>query len=304
VASGWKRAAEVLLAKSGAVSAIRKGSSPSTLILAYHNIVPAGEAAAGDLSLHLDQEVFGNQLDLLMSCGEVITLAEGATRTSSSGDGLRIVITFDDAYRGAMTAGVAELQKRDLPATVFVPTGLVGTDGFWWDRLGAGSGTGLELRIREEGLTLHRGDGDRILQWAKSVGLTIAAMPGHSKPVSERELLHPLLYGGITYGAHTWSHANLAELTQTEAHAEMKTSKEWLVSRTDRYVDWLAYPYGLHSASAATIAGELFVGALRVDGGLYERRGSKTSPPHTIPRVNVPRDLTLEGLSLRLAGLL
>ncbi|MEM7417566.1 MAG: polysaccharide deacetylase family protein [Gemmatimonadota bacterium] len=303
MASGWKRGIEIVLARSGAAAAARWANGPSTVILSYHNIVPTGASAVGDRSLHIDQAAFGAHLDLLQTQGDVVGLSSLSAPAASRSRRPRIVITFDDAYRGTMTAGVDELERRGLPGTVFVPPGLLGSTGFWWDLLTPIGADGLDPHFRDRALNELEGRGDKVMAEAGANGLPIAALPSHAVAVEESELLDGGVYDGVTFAAHTWSHANLSALSREDARNEMQQSQNWLASRSDRYVDWFSYPYGLFSPSVVEDA-SMFEGALRVDGGLAERRGAANGPPNRIPRVNVPRGLSLEGLALRIAGVL
>ena len=183
---------------------------------------------------------------------------------------------------------------------MFVPTGLLGGEGFWWDLL-AVDGEPLEPAVRDHVLEQLQGDGSRAVAWAREQGHPIADLPGHALPLTENELLD-LESEGLTLGAHTVSHANLPVLAESEVRNELLESRRWLEQRTSRYVDWLAYPYGQYDDRVARVAGEVFEGALRVDGGLIVR--SKPTPPHRVPRINVPRGLTPDGLLLRLSGLI
>ena len=298
MAKGWKRWAEIGLARGGSAALALRGRRSDVAILAYHNIIPTGETLVGDQSLHIDQAVFAAQLDLVRRHADVVALSK--IHLPPSGSRLRVAITFDDAYRGTMTAGLAELDKRGLPATVFVPTGLMGGAGFWWDRL-TFPGLPLDLAARDHVLRTLQGDGDRAVSWAEEASRTLMELPDHAKPVNEQELLACDM-PGLSLGAHTVTHANLPTLSEIAVLRELTESKQWLQSRTDRYVDWLAYPYGYHDDAVVRVASDVFDGALRVDGGLF-RSGSDTNP-HRVPRINVPRGLSLDGLLLRLSGLI
>jgi peptidoglycan/xylan/chitin deacetylase (PgdA/CDA1 family) len=304
VASRWKRLIEVGLAGTGVASVLSRLRTPTSIVLAYHNIVPTGQPVSGDSSLHVDQETFAAQLEFLDSHATIVPLDQIRPGPHIPGRDIRVAVTFDDAYRGAMTAGLEELAKRGLPATVFVSPGLLGSEGFWWDRLTVDSSSALPDGVRDHALNHSRGIATEVLSWARREGYGVGSPPAHATPVTESELLDSDLYDGLTVGAHTWSHPNLAALSEIEAVTEMTRSKEWLASRTARYVDWLAYPYGLHSPSVVKSASLIFEGALRVEGGAAERRGRWVASPHTMPRVNVPRGLSIEGLALRIAGLL
>jgi len=282
---------------------IGRSRRPTAAVLAYHNIVPDGESAVGDLSLHLGQRAFADQLDFLLERCEVVALEDLASGSGPLQGPMRLALTFDDAYDGTMTAGVEELRSRNLPATVFVPPGLLGSDGFWWDRLSPGRDDPLSSSLRSYALESLAGQQDRILEWAGTRGLGIGNLPSHARPASEETLLEGAAYPRITLGSHTWSHPNLAKLDSEALHSELDLSKTWLRSRAPRYIDWLAYPYGLRTDEVVAEVASRFDGALLIDGGLVEVRGRWRAPPHSLPRINVPRGLTLEGLAIRLAGL-
>lgn len=307
MAKGWKRAVERMLSGSGLARLAERRRRPTLVILAYHNIVPAGEGLVGDVSLHVDQRTFAEQLDWLLERRTVVPL-EAALAEHREGPALpaeptRVAVTFDDAYRGTMSAGLEELKKRGLPGTVFVPPGLLGSDGFWWDRLAPVGGRPLDPRVREHVLVSLRGRTSEIVEWAHAEGLPLQELPAHARPVTEVELLDAARTPGLTLGAHTWTHPNLGRLDGAELTHELSRPKEWLEARTDRYVNSLAYPYGLTSESAEVEAAELFDGALLVSGGAAVIRGEWVGAPARIPRVNVPRGLSLDGLALRLAGI-
>jgi peptidoglycan/xylan/chitin deacetylase (PgdA/CDA1 family) len=308
VATGWKRAVERLASSSGLARALATLRAPSTTILAYHNIVPTGEPLAGDVSLHVDQAAFARQLDFLLEWTDVVPL-EAIEQPSNKSMGAggrrpRVVITFDDAYRGTMSAGVQELRARNLSATVFVPPGLLGQGSFWWDALAPAGGAPLAPEARAHALGPLAGRQADILEWADARRMPLAQLPEHARPADEATLQAGAGYEGLALGAHTWSHPNLAALAANEARDELQRSRTWLAARAPRYVDWLAYPYGLRTDETVALASEHFRGALLISGGLARTRGRDAGPRHALPRVNIPRGLTLEGLALRLAGLL
>lgn len=295
---------ERLVVRSGIARALASRKAPAAAVLAYHNIVPSGEVAAGDVGLHVDQRELGDQLDFLAEWGDVVALAALEVGAADRGaDRPRLVVTFDDAYTGSLTAGVAELEARELSATVFVPPGLLGEPAFWWDALAPGAGQALAPAVRAHALEALQGRQERILAWAKEERLPVAALPEHARPASEATLIEAARYRHLTLGAHTWSHPNLASIGPADSREEHHRTKAWLTERAPRYIDWLAYPYGLYTDETVALASECFDGAVSIDGGLARSRGA-WGRRHALPRINVSRGLTLDGLALRLAGLL
>ncbi|MEJ2539781.1 MAG: polysaccharide deacetylase family protein [Gemmatimonadota bacterium] len=277
--------------------------APSGVILAYHNIVPRGEPAAGDLSLHLDQATFGDQLDLLAETYDVVTVDDLVATDWETSDRPRAALTFDDAYLGTLTAGVEELTRRGMPGTVMVAPGILGRPT-WWDLLAPDGGGPVPDELREHCLNQLRGRQEEILAWAEREGLRRSDLPDHAVPASPEAVVEAGRTPGISLGAHTWSHPNLARHSAAECQDEYARCRAWLQGQDVRYSDWLAYPYGLYTRDAVELARTQFQGGLRVEGGLAWRRGQPTAPQGVLPRINIPRGMSLEGMRLRLTAFL
>lgn len=317
-----KRAVEQLLA-SGLAPFQSRRNRGGVLVLAYHNVVPAGASPVGDRSLHLSRKSFGDQLDVLqdrhcvVSLEDVIRPGDGTQdedpgRADRPDRRLRVVITFDDAYRGAMTCGLDELSRRGLPATVFVSPGTLGADGFWWDKLAmiqgstgdgtkGGDGSSARRLDREFLIEEKAGRGSTILSHARRVGRPFGPAAEHARPVSEDELVRSARRPGVTFGAHGWSHANLAQLSDGELRQELTRPLRWLREKLgDAALPALAYPYGRYSACAGDAARRAgYRAAFTVDGGPFE---PKEEDRLFLPRTNIPAGVSLDGFRLRLMG--
>lgn len=298
-----KQAAEKAAVGTGLCALVRRSRWDATLVLAYHDVVPDDAAPAGDTSLHLPRARFADQLDMLVEHYQVVALEElGSPRPEGSPP--RAVITLDDAYRGAVTAGVEELVDRGLPATIFAAPDLLGGQTLWWDVL-APRGGSLHPRLREHLLDELEGRQQAIFGWSGRQGRRSDTMPSHATTASEVELVEASGQPGITVGSHSCSHPNLARLDREEITAELRRARDRLRSMVgDSWIPWLAYPYGRTSEAVRRAAEHTgHVGALLVEGGLA--RGSLEDPDarFAVPRVNVPAGASREGFLLRAAGL-
>ena len=269
------------------------------IVLAYHNIIPDDAAAAGDRSLHLRRSRFAEHLDVLLDFYDVIPLTHILLDRPRDARPA-VAITFDDAYRGALTLGATELQVRQLPATMFAAPGLLGGDSFWWDAL-AGAAD-LRTDVREYALRELRGDGAPVRAWAASAGLPVQEMPEWGRPGTESELAAWAKVNSFAVAVHTWRHANLSRLAANELSDELAKPLEWLRNRLGgRVLPWLTYPYGVSTAASAAAARALgYDVALAVSGGWLPR---PIADPYLLPRLNIPAGLTANGLRLRLAGI-
>ncbi|MFN2564897.1 MAG: polysaccharide deacetylase family protein [Gemmatimonadaceae bacterium] len=296
-----KAATEQLLLSSGITALARRRRRADVLILAYHNVVPDDTASCGDEPLHLSRSRFAAQLDLLAETHDVVPLADALTGRAGRRDRPRAVITFDDAYRGALTLGAAELALRRMPATVFVAPAFVGGAAFWWDRVVLPPPGEERSAFRTRALEECAGRDAAVRELALQCGFTEREVPSYARCASEWELTESGSSGTFTLGSHSWSHPNLAAVSGSVVREELARPLVWLRGRFMGVLPVLAYPYGRFSdatVAAARAAG--YSAALRNDGG-WLRRG-QTDALRT-PRVDIPSGLSSAGFALRAAGL-
>ncbi|HEX2188968.1 MAG TPA: polysaccharide deacetylase family protein [Longimicrobiaceae bacterium] len=298
-----KHSLEKVLCRGGFTAAARALRGTGALVLAYHDVVPHGESCEGDRSLHLPQRDFARQLELIARTHDVVPL-DSLLAPPAPSRRPRVVITFDDAYRGAVTAGVEELARRGLPATIFVAPAFVDGGSFWWDALARPGSGGLAPEVRARCLGALRGRDAEIRRWARDEGLLLREPPPHQTGATLDELRAAAATPGITLAAHTWSHPSLPALGPEELEEEMVRPLAWLRERFPGVLPWLSYPYGHASPvveEAARSAG--YLGAFRVEGGWMPGDPADLRP-YALPRSNVPAGASLEHFELRTSGLL
>lgn len=285
---------ERLLVDGGVTRLSARLRAGRTLILGYHNVIRERETFDGNRSAHLDFDDFRRQLDLLQESGQVRPL-EAVLRGDEPSETPAYVLTFDDAYRGAVRNALPELRERGLPATVFVSPGLLGTDGFWWDV--------VPVPPWEHPAPLGelRGEDAAVKQWAREAGMRLRVVPPSMWACDPAELEAEVSGTSITLGCHTWSHPNLARLEDEEVGDQILRALEWLRAGRSRWIPWIAYPYGLSTESVRRMASRLGLeGGVRITGGWLPQ---SVQDPMDLPRLNVPAGMTERGFLLRLAGL-
>ena len=273
------------------------------LVLAYHNVVPDGMLGRGDASLHLGLSGFRRQLDLICSACRPVCLGDVLSGDwKGQGNMMAVAITFDDAYRGAISLAIPELEKRGAPATVFVAPGILGDRTLWWDALATTEHGGVPPHLRDRILEEGRGrcDGAREVTGIEKVEW--CEMPELMRTVGEEELLTLRGRPGIRVGSHSWSHPSLVRFPAADLSRELELPRAWLRERFgDSYLDVLAYPYGHcspHVERASYAAG--YEAALDLRGGTADP--DDPARRFRMARNNVPQGLSIPGLSLRLAG--
>lgn len=265
----------------------RRTSPGDRLILAYHNVVPAGSPGCGDRSLHLPVDRFEAQLQCLREETDVVALDE-LLRAGHSRARLA-AITFDDAYASALALGVAACVSRNMPCTVFVAPALLGQVPTWDTMAQQGQWSESD---RHRFLWEQRGLGAPALGDATTDNLRIATEP---------ELLAACGQRGVTVGNHTMHHANLGALSTAEAAAELTEAGEWLRARFPAAAPVVAYPYGIApSDCGAAVPPAGLTHGLEVTGGWW--RAGHPVAPLSVPRWNVPAGLSVRGFRVRVRG--
>lgn len=287
-------AVELTGTASGLSSLARRAHRSTVAVLAYHNVVQPEDAGHGDASLHMPLPDFLEQLDRLAQTHRIVDLETAFD--SSRSDRPRAVITFDDAYRGAVTLALPELARRRLPVVVFTSPGLLGAHSTWWDDL-AGAGL-LSPEARLSALVDEAGRADAV---------RARFMDGHHAPhlpesygIATPQELRDHCGGIVSLGSHAWAHEHLPSLGDTELQENLARTRQWLAEFESPASSWLALPYGEGSPDISRTAQTVgHAGVLRINGGLWKTGHDRV----LLPRINVPAGISLRGLELRTSGL-
>lgn len=272
-------------------------------ILAYHNIIPEGESPAGERTLHMPQNRFRAHLAALEAHYEVVPLTESTLERRSGQSRPRVVITFDDAYVGALTAGVGELARFGFPATFFVCPGRLGGQTFWWDHLAEEYGGVLPVSVRDRALFEFEGRSELVLAALSASPSKPNFLPTWMTSADEALLRSVVGISGISLAAHSWSHPNLSAVSEADIERELTESLLWIQNTGPAGHPWLGWPYGLDSPLARQVARRVgFAAAFLVSGGWW--RPELDFDRFALPRYDVPGGLGAEGLALRLMGFL
>jgi peptidoglycan/xylan/chitin deacetylase (PgdA/CDA1 family) len=104
----------------------------SGTVIAYHAVGPCPEASDPE-NLFMPVERFAEQMAYLARRHRVVPLEAVVHETAPRGS---VAITFDDGFRSVLTEAAPVLRRHGFPATVFVPTGWLGSRASWYDAPG------------------------------------------------------------------------------------------------------------------------------------------------------------------------
>jgi peptidoglycan/xylan/chitin deacetylase (PgdA/CDA1 family) len=288
----------------------RRLDGTRAVVLMYHRVLPAADAgrSAVEAGMFVTPETFERHLEWLVEYFRVLPLHEVTARIAR-GQSLppcACALTFDDGWRDNHDFALPALANRGLPATIFVVTDRVGSDGAFWPDEVCRRMAGLSVSAQRALLAplgipprgdpvaalldhlkgLPRGARESLLDRLRSKSRDPAA--------GERELmdwteLDRLAHAGIDIEAHGATHAILTVAPGTEVEQELRSARERLRERGHGRHALLAYPSGAYDETVKQLArGAGYTAAFTTESGL----ASPISDPMAIPRVGLHDDVS------------
>lgn len=295
----------VALARLGGLARALAGRS-HPVILMYHRVAAT---AVDPWGLSVAPATFERQMAYLARTRRPVHLDWLAAELRAGRRPRRAVaVTFDDAYRDVLQNAWPVLVRHQVPATVFVVSGAIGSeDGYWWDELAelvlgrpvlpttlpleAPEAEAARARGDREGLHLALWQALRLLDPARraealrSLAGAYGDPPIPRAPVMTEAELQAIREGGLVrLGVHSVTHPSLPSLPKEAQRAEMAQSRREVERIAGRPAPSLAYPFGDHDATTIRVARELgFDHAVGVEAGPARDWRQRFS----LPRVDV-----------------
>jgi len=173
--------------------------------------------------------------------------------------GRHIQVTFDDGYLDNYEVAYPLLKSHGISATFFIATGMLDSPRVpWWDE--------IAWIVRGSKKTLPGGEPEqgKVIQTLCSVYRALSAdkkeafvkfladameterpTPADAKGLwMSWDMVRSMRAGGMRFGGHTVSHAELARLTRQEQAREIIGCKERLEVELSEPMTTFSYPYG------------------------------------------------------------
>ena len=237
--------------------------APGVIVLTYHRILGDEPSLPG-----ISVARFAEQMRWVRdNCDPIgpdalVERTRGARRAKPA-----LLVTFDDGYRSYHDLAYPVLKKYDIPAAVFLVTGLIDEPGtLWTDRLqwavltsprtsicvpwfNGGTPISLTDRGARQAFSLAaRGDlktipnGVRVERVEELIGMLGGTLPRARQMVSWDEVRCTMDL--TTYGGHTHTHPILSQLDRAGATLEIRTCRDRISEETGRTPRYFAYPNG------------------------------------------------------------
>jgi len=239
----------------------RLGANCSARILSYHSI---GDHPADPYAVRTED--FANQMAYLAERFTVLSMDQLADRLGEEKPlpPRAVAVTLDDGYRDSYTQAYPILARLGIPATIFLPVGLIGSHT---------SVRAVDSMIQAEFLT-----------WDQVREMDSGAL--------------------VAFGSHTMSHVSLTRLPSSELEYELARSKAELEAQIGRRVPGFAYPYGtvrdFNPEMARAVAAAGYSWAVTGVSGVNHRRSSL----FTLRRTKIESDINMSVFVKALEGAL
>lgn len=269
-------------------------------VLLYHRIADPADPAFFGLTSNVSATpaMFASELDHLVRHYQVIDIETflAWVRGEKQLPPRAVLITFDDGYRDNLLAAVPELERRGLPAVLFLTTDYVAdARPFFWDVIAEafrrtartsgelpllghcawGQDCNARDRLADElcghAIGLSQADVAAVV----SALTEVLAVEHIERPPPGTHVdwddVRELERRGVAVCPHTRSHIALKALDAPEIEAEIAGSAAAIAAETGLRRPLFAYPYGRPTdftpASAAVLRRLGFVAAFRSNGG-------------------------------------
>jgi peptidoglycan/xylan/chitin deacetylase (PgdA/CDA1 family) len=243
------------------------------IILLYHRIVDDSSAYLDKgPGMHHHVYDFEKEISYLKKHYQILSIDETVARIKSRRyfEKPTVAITFDDGYRDNFTLAYPVLRKHGVPATIYLATSLIGSEGrTWTDQIELAL-----LQTRREYFSLPELHGEekisiRTKGEKRAACIELASALKSMPDVRCKELLqgiferldfHPneaktrmmlnwdevrvMAGNGITFGSHSHTHPILSRMPVAEAKEELLDSKKIIEEQLGQQVKHFAYPNG------------------------------------------------------------
>ncbi|HMK83658.1 MAG TPA: polysaccharide deacetylase family protein [Candidatus Bathyarchaeia archaeon] len=260
----------------------RRTAKSNVAILMYHRVCPSDEPVLGDPSILMSKEVFETQMQYFSKNYEVLSLDKliEFIQSRKRPPKKSLVVTFDDGYKDNYLHAYPILRRYNIPATVFLVTGQIGSNEmFWWDKVFyAINQAPIETLLLDDlGRFSLQSQHERsiasnaIVQW-----LIWQELPRYRKVFLEKlfdlcevemrglgrrlllswDEIREMASAGIVFGAHSVSHPRLTNMASQQARDEILQSKNNIEKELRNSVTAFSYPFGDYNTEVLELVRE------------------------------------------------
>lgn len=296
---------------------LEQAESDRCLVLTYHRILPKTKIGAEvEPGMYVTPEVLACHIQFLKQFFEIVAVHRLEDILSGRAKGAKpyCVLSFDDGWLDFYQHAWPVLREEEVPAVVYLPTALIGSDEiFWTDRLArlleetdgsevlAGQAAKMSGGVNLKAFSSFHGAIELLKQYPyldiEKILAAGEAGVGIDCEIDDRSFMQwdevRTLYdsGLISFGSHTVNHAILTNLPVPEIRAELQESRERLLAEKVAEAGNISfcYPNGNYTVDIAKMVRDCgYVNAVTCKCGL-NRSGDNL---FTLKRIGLHQDVS------------
>jgi peptidoglycan/xylan/chitin deacetylase (PgdA/CDA1 family) len=308
----------------------RRRNARRLLIVNYHGL--RTDSSPRRAWLLVPHSRFVEQLTYLRTHYRVLPLDEALAQLwNGELDEPTAAITFDDGYRNNLTIAGPTLAELELPSTIYLATGLIGTNERLWttevdlafeetqvtsaNLNDAGLGTMSLAKasdrrraceaVKDRLKTLADGErGHAVSAIKRALQTETVDGPGDFALMSWAEVQQMGEDGLTTFGGHTVNHVILSRTPNDVLRSEIEGSVRAVRERGRRVTETFAYPNGRRVDFDHRAADVLRALGIRAAVTTIEGLNDRDTDRFALRRVAVGDEMTLADFKLRTSGFL
>lgn len=253
-------------------------------VFMFHRVLDAGISGQDlDQSIYLNSDEFEEVLILIKNSFQTLCLKKLLEERVQPKE-RSCLITFDDGWLDNYLIAYPILKKYRVPATIFIPTSLVGTnDKFWFCRLAdiinsqtfvdrelfnlmnrflPNKSESIHFDLRKENAYYHfcsalkkinQGEINDYLNLVETY-LCLGKKRQTKRIIINWEEVEEMSNRNISFGSHGVTHSILTQLKNHEKTFEITQSRKDLLSRNINFANCLSFPNGNYDQETLDIA--------------------------------------------------
>ena len=287
----------------------------------YHRIIDKNQQSSFPVQagMYVTPDNFMKQVKFLKDKFKIISLDVLVKRLKSGEDVSGCcVLTFDDGWRDNYTNAFPIFKNYQIPATIFLPTGFIGTQKWFWpeevslslawlyqNKMDSSKIPDILQKLFDKSQFYSCGQScdaidrfiDKLKQYEPQQREQVIAALKDVCPATKHERIlmnwnevqEMANSGLISFGAHTVSHTLLDQLTVENAQSEIEKSKEDIEKRLETQVDFFAFPNGNYNKKVLAILPDIkFAAAVTTRRGYIDKSPSLLE----LPRIAMHDDIS------------
>lgn len=231
-------------------------------VIMYHSIGSSknSESLRGNLYHHVtvDKEDFDSQMKYLKKRGHTFISFDDIRTLDLSKISKPTVIYFDDGFKDVLLNAVPVLEKYDIPATVFLPTGVMDRTDMLWTIVYREILTKQNVPLHEQNMRIHeiktQTEQKRIDMMKK---YNLSDYSYLFDIFLSWDEIRGMLAKNISFGSHSVTHPRLTECSKEVLQHEVIYSKQRIEKEIGRTIHSFSLPYGRGDNELVELLGKL-----------------------------------------------